>query len=76
MQRSMLALAVGRMVQACINGRHGPFNYILWKRGAPRSDLHPQHVLDKARALRRAGLVAGGNVTCDIKYVVDFFDIH
>ena len=49
-------------------------HYILWKRGAPRFDLQSQDLLDKARALRKAGLVAGGNVTCDIKYVVDFFE--
>jgi len=48
-------------------------HYILWKRGAPRFDLHAQDLQDKAAALRKAGLVAGGEVTCDIKYVVDFF---
>jgi len=48
-------------------------HYILWKRGAPRFDLHAQDLLDKAQALRKAGLVAGGEVTCDIKYLVDFF---
>ena len=48
-------------------------HYILWKRGAPRFDMHAQDLLDKAAALRKAGLVAGGEVTCDIKYVVDRF---
>ena len=48
-------------------------HYILWKRGAPRFDMHAQDLQDKAAALRKAGLVAGGEVTCDIKYVVDFF---
>ena len=48
-------------------------HYILWKKGAPRFDMHAQDLLDKAAALRKAGLVAGGQVTCDIKYVVDFF---
>ena len=35
--------------------------------------MHAQDLLDKAAALRKAGLVAGGEVTCDIKYVVDTF---
>ena len=48
-------------------------HYILWKKGAPRFDLHADTLLERARALRKAGLVAGGEVTCDIKYVVDFF---
>ena len=48
-------------------------HYILWKKGAPRFDLQAETLLDRARALRKAGLVAGGEVTCDIKYVVDFF---
>jgi hypothetical protein len=48
-------------------------HYILWKRGAPRFDTHAEDLLEKAKALRKAGLVAGGEVTCDIKYVVDFF---
>ena len=48
-------------------------HYILWKRGAPRFDLHAKELLDRAQALRKAGLVAGGEVTCDVKYVVDFF---
>ena len=48
-------------------------HYILWKRGAPRFDLQAQELLDKAAALKKAGLVAGALVECDIKYVVDFF---
>ena len=48
-------------------------HYILWKRGAPRFDLHAQELQDQAIALRKAGLIAGGEVTCDIKYLVDFF---
>ena len=48
-------------------------HYILWKRGAPRFDLQAQELLDKAAALKKAGLVAGAVVECDIKYVVDFF---
>ena len=48
-------------------------HYILWKRGAPRFDAEAAGLLDRARALRQAGLVAGGEVTCDIKHVVDFF---
>ena len=48
-------------------------HYILWKRGAPRFDLHAQELQDKATTLRKAGLIAGGEVTCDIKYFVDFF---
>ena len=48
-------------------------HYILWKRGAPRFDLQAKDLQDRASALRKAGLVAGGEVTCDIKYVVDFF---
>ena len=45
-------------------------HYILWKRGAPRFDVQAESLLEKASALRKAGLVAGGQVTCDIKYVV------
>ena len=41
--------------------------YILWKAGAPRFDLQAETLLERARALRKAGLVAGGEVTCDIK---------
>ena len=48
-------------------------HYILWKRGAPRFDLQAQELLDKAAALKKAGLVAGAVVECDVKYVVDFF---
>ena len=48
-------------------------HHILWKRGAPRSDLEAKDLQDRASALRKAGLVAGGEVTCDIKYAVDFF---
>jgi hypothetical protein len=48
-------------------------HYILWKKGAPRFDLHAAALLDRAAALKKAGLVAGGEVTCDVKYVVDFF---
>ena len=48
-------------------------HYILWKQGAPRFDLQAEDLLDKAAKLRKAGLIAGGEVTCDIKYVVDFF---
>ena len=48
-------------------------HYILWKNGAPRFDLDAETLTARARALRKAGLVAGGEVTCDIKYIVDFF---
>jgi hypothetical protein len=48
-------------------------HYILFKRGAPRFDLQAETMLEQAKALRKAGLIAGGEVTCDIKYVVDFF---
>ena len=48
-------------------------HYILWKRGAPRFDLQAETLIKRATALRKAGLVAGGEVTCDVKYVVDFF---
>ena len=48
-------------------------HYVLWKRGAPRFDLHAEELSQKVAALRKAGLVAGGQMTCDIKYVVDFF---
>ena len=48
-------------------------HYILWKKGAPRFDLQADTLMERATALRKAGLVAGGEVTCDIKYVVDFF---
>ena len=48
-------------------------HYILWKKGAPRFDLHAEELLTRAATLRKAGLVAGGEVTCDIKYIVDFF---
>ena len=30
-------------------------------------------MLERAKALRQAGLVAGGEVTCDIENIVDFF---
>ena len=48
-------------------------HYILWKTGAPRFDLHAEGLMSRVAALRKAGLVAGGEVTCDVKYVVDFF---
>ena len=48
-------------------------HYILWKRGAPRFDTQSAALLDRARALRQAGLVAGGEVMCAIEYVVVFF---
>ncbi len=48
-------------------------HYILWKHGAPRFDLQAESLMARAASLRKAGLVAGGEVTCDIKYVVDFF---
>ena len=48
-------------------------HYILWKRGAPRFDLQAAALLDRAHALQKAGLVAGGEVSCDVKHVVDFF---
>ena len=48
-------------------------HYILWKRGAPRFDLEADKLVERATLLRRAGLVAGGEVSCDVKYVVDFF---
>jgi hypothetical protein len=47
-------------------------HYILWKAGAPRFDLHAEDLMTRAAALRKAGLVAGGEVTCDIKYVVEY----
>ena len=49
-------------------------HYILWKRGAPRFDLQAQELLDKAAALKKAGLVAGAVVECNIRNVVDFFE--
>ena len=48
-------------------------HYILWKRGAPRFDLQADALIQRAQNLRKAGLVAGGEVNCDIKDVVDFF---
>ena len=35
--------------------------------------MDAQDLLDQAAALRKAGAVAGGGVTCDVKYVVGFF---
>ena len=51
-------------------------HYILWKRRTPRFDVQADALLDRARSLRKAGLVAGGEVKCDIKHVVDFFADH
>ena len=48
-------------------------HYVLWKAGAPRFDLQAASLLARARALQQAGLVAGGEVTCDIENIVDFF---
>ena len=48
-------------------------HYILCKRGAPRFDLQADVLTQRAETLRKAGLVAGGEVRCDIKDVVDFF---
>ena len=39
-------------------------HYILWKKGAPRFDIHAQDLQARAAALRKAGLVAGGEVYC------------
>ena len=50
-------------------------HYILWKDRAPRFDLQAAELLDKAKALRRAGLVSGGQLpVVDVKHVVDYFE--
>jgi hypothetical protein len=43
------------------------------EKGAPRFELEADKLVERARLLRRAGLVAGGEVSCDVRYVVDFF---
>ena len=48
-------------------------HYILWKSKAPRFDLQADALIEKAMALRKAGLVAGGEVQCDVTHLVDFF---
>ena len=35
-------------------------HYVMWKAGAPRFDLQAEALLGRARALQKAGLVAGG----------------
>ena len=36
--------------------------YSLWNKGAPRFDLHAADLMERATALKKAGLVAGGEV--------------
>ena len=49
-------------------------HYILWKRGAPRFDLRAEALVEKARQLRKGGLVAAAKVqTAKIDDVLDFF---
>ena len=47
-------------------------HYIIWKGGAPRFDLEADKLVERAKLLRRAGLVAGSEVSCGVRYVVDF----
>jgi hypothetical protein len=48
-------------------------HYILWKRGAPRFDIRAENLERNAQMLRKAGLVASGQVHCNISDIVDFF---
>ena len=49
-------------------------HYILWKHGAPRFDLQAERLVQNARRLRKAGLVAAAKVqTENIDDVMDFF---
>ena len=48
-------------------------HYILWKRGAPRFDIRAENLERNAQMLRKAGLVASGQVRCNISDIVDFF---
>ena len=55
-----------------------------WRHGAPalhsleaacsRFDFQAEELANRAAALRRAGLIAGGEVQCDIRSIVDFFE--
>ena len=47
-------------------------HYILWKRRAPRFDGRAALLQQQAAAARKAGLVGGGEVVCDIDDGVDF----
>ena len=49
-------------------------HYILWKQGAPRFDLRAEQLVQEARWLRKAGLVAAAQVqTVKIDDVMEFF---
>ena len=49
-------------------------HYILWKQGAPRFDLRAEQLVQEARCLRKAGLVAAAQVqTVKIDDVMEFF---
>ena len=48
-------------------------HYVLWKPGAPRFDLRAEKLQERAKSLRKAGLVATGSVSCKVEDVVDFF---
>ena len=49
-------------------------HYILWKQGAPRFDLRAEQLVQQARCLRKAGLVAAAQVqTVKIDDVMEFF---
>ena len=48
-------------------------HYILWKRGSPRFDLRAEELIQRAKKLQRAGVVAAAEVQCDMSDVIDFF---
>ena len=49
-------------------------HYILWRDGAPRFDLRAEQLVQEARRLRKAGLVAAAQVRIvKIDDVMEFF---
>ena len=49
-------------------------HYILWKSGAPRFDQRAQDIIQQAKALQKAGLVAAAEVQCSVDDVLSYFN--
>ena len=56
-------------------GAMGHVHYILWRSGAPRSDLQAKRLLEKAKALRKANLVSAAYAQTEkMDDILDFFE--
>ena len=49
-------------------------HYILWKPKSPRFDLRSELLVEKAKELQRAGVVAGAETHCDMSDIFDYFN--